>query len=210
MDREHKGGHLKPDAFIRAADVLPPHGKKAAEEVASFEVRHLKAVGDVVKKEGIDCDFVLTRSIDVYLEEAGRDATKKKLHSLVEAGVNVDDVFYCEGETAEGVSVASSLKPLTFKKCVDADMIIVLRLQRRKRYLLKHSRPPLALQFHHPPTLQSDIPRRQSPNPYSGRSSLKPARRVWKMDRPNSTRLHPDPQSPLRNKRLYLLPPPAT
>ena len=100
------GGHLKPDSFIRSSQILPTHGRRAAEEVASFEYRHLKAVGDVVKRERIDCDFVLTRCIDVSLEDKGRDDLKAKLDSLVEAGLPVDDVFYCSEKTAEGVRLS--------------------------------------------------------------------------------------------------------
>ena len=73
--------------------------------MASFEARHLKAIADLVKRESVDCDYVLTRSTDVCLYDAGRDDLKAKLDKLSEAGIStVDDVFYSGEKTAESVS----------------------------------------------------------------------------------------------------------
>ncbi len=98
------GGHLKPDAFIKAAAALDEYGKEAAEEVARFETRHIAAIGDLVRKEGIDCDFVVTRAIDVCLYDKAHHELKAKLDKLRDAGVDVGDVFYSSGDTAAGVS----------------------------------------------------------------------------------------------------------
>ena len=71
----------------------------------SFEFQHLKAIGDLVKRENIDCDFVLTRATDVCLYDKARDEIKAKLDSLTTAGISaVDDVFYSSERTAEAVS----------------------------------------------------------------------------------------------------------
>ena len=57
-----------------------------------------------MKREDIDCDFVLTRATDVCLYEEARDELKTKLDRLTEAGLSlVDDVFYSSDKTAEGV-----------------------------------------------------------------------------------------------------------
>lgn len=99
------GGHLKPDPFSRAGNVIGKHGKKAAEEVSAFEVRHIKEIGDLVKRENIGCDFVVTRVSDVCLYEKARDDLKAKLDRLAEEGLSVvDDVFYSSENIAEGVS----------------------------------------------------------------------------------------------------------
>ena len=101
----HQGGHLKPDPYIRAAKALAEHGKDAAEEVASFESRNLSAVGEFVKREGIDCDFVRTRASDVFLYGSGRDDLVKKVAKLTEAGIStIDDVDFSSDERAEAVS----------------------------------------------------------------------------------------------------------
>ena len=86
------GGHLKPDPYSRAAEALNKHGKEAAEEVASFESRHLKAIADLVKKEDID---FLVREIERLRQQsshhAGRypkAASRLRLHpaSVTQAG----------------------------------------------------------------------------------------------------------------------------
>lgn len=90
---------------MKAGNVLKTHGKDAAEEVAAFETRHLKAIADLVRREQIDCDFVRTRALDICLYDKAKDEMKAKLDVLTEAGVPVDDVFYSSEETAEAVSV---------------------------------------------------------------------------------------------------------
>ncbi|KAF2763665.1 FAD dependent oxidoreductase [Teratosphaeria nubilosa] len=99
------GGHLKPDPYTRAFSALSSLGKDAAEEVASFEHRHLKEVGDLIKRENIDCDYVRTRAVDVALFQEGADEIKRKLAVLAKAGITtVDDVFVSSSEQAEGIS----------------------------------------------------------------------------------------------------------
>ena len=107
------GGHLKPDPFSRAGNVIDKYGVKAAEEVASFEIRHVKEIGDLVKRENIDCDFVVTRATDVCLYDKANQDLKAKLDRLNKEGLSiVDDVFYSSEKTAEGVSVASILSKI--------------------------------------------------------------------------------------------------
>lgn len=101
------GGHLKPDPFSRAGSVIDKYGKEAADEVSSFEIRHVKEIGDLVRRENIDCDFVVTRACDVCLYDEGRDVLKAKYDRLSDEGLSiVDDVFYSSEKTAEGVCVA--------------------------------------------------------------------------------------------------------
>lgn len=84
--------------------MLDSHGKEAADEVASFESRHLTEIGRLIKKEKIDCDFVLTRTTDVCLYEKGSRDLEAKLDRLAEERVTgIDDVFHCSGKKAEGV-----------------------------------------------------------------------------------------------------------
>lgn len=59
-----------------------------------------------MKKEKIDCDFVLTRTTDVCVYEQGSKDIGAKLERLAEAGVaGIDDVFHCSGKNAEGVGL---------------------------------------------------------------------------------------------------------
>ena len=98
------GGHLKPDPYSRAASALETHGRDAAEEVSSFEARHLQAIANLVRNEDIDCDYVLTRATDVCLYDKARDDMKTKYDKLMEEGISsIGDVFYSAQNTAEGV-----------------------------------------------------------------------------------------------------------
>ncbi|EME47906.1 hypothetical protein DOTSEDRAFT_167338 [Dothistroma septosporum NZE10] len=99
------GGHLKPDPYYRAAGALEKHGKEAAEEVASFEARQVKEVQKLVEEENIDCDFVVTRAIDVCLYEAAKRDLKSGLDKLKQAGISTaSEVLYSDERSAEGVS----------------------------------------------------------------------------------------------------------
>lgn len=92
------------DPYNRAATALDSVGKAAADEVTLFEVRHMKAVGDLVKRENIDCDFVMTRVTDVCLYDEGAARQKTKIEKLTAAGVaGLDDVFFSDHKTAERV-----------------------------------------------------------------------------------------------------------
>jgi hypothetical protein len=134
------GGHLKPDPWSRAGNVIDQHGKEAAEEVSSFEIRHIKEIGDLVKRENIDCDFVVTRATDVCLYDKARDELKAKLDRLNEAGLSVDDVFYNPEKIAEGVcsSIYTQLNTNSLNQG--------FRCQRRQRLFHTHCRPRLAVQ----------------------------------------------------------------
>lgn len=100
------GGHLKPDPYYRAASALKKYGRDAAEEVASFEARQVKEIKDLVEREKIDCDFVVTRASDVCLYEDARKDLKRGLDLLNAANVSTaSDVFYSGQNTAEGVSL---------------------------------------------------------------------------------------------------------
>ncbi|KAI7187117.1 FAD dependent oxidoreductase superfamily [Hortaea werneckii] len=99
------GGHLKPDPYTRAAAALASHGKEAAEEVASFEARHLDEVPRLIRREGIDCDYVRTRATDVCLYQQGADEINAKIERLRQADIStVDDVFCSTPEKAEAAS----------------------------------------------------------------------------------------------------------
>ncbi|KAI8312261.1 hypothetical protein K4K61_010628 [Colletotrichum sp. SAR11_59] len=60
------------------------YGKQAAAEMAVFEMSHVQAIKDLVEKEKIDCDFVLTRAYDVILDPELAEKTKREFDQLVE------------------------------------------------------------------------------------------------------------------------------
>ncbi|KAL5119246.1 hypothetical protein ACEQ8H_002733 [Pleosporales sp. CAS-2024a] len=99
------GGHLKPDPLLRAASVLERHGKEVAEHVASFEARQVDAIGDLVAREHVNCDFEKTRVIDVCLYPKGRDKMRASIDRITEVGISTASAIkYFSGEQARIVS----------------------------------------------------------------------------------------------------------
>ncbi|KAF4806272.1 Gamma-glutamylputrescine oxidoreductase [Colletotrichum siamense] len=89
------GGHVKPDLYYRVPQYARMYGKKAAAEMAVFEMSHVQAIKDLVEKEKIDCDFVLTRAYDVILDPGLAEKTKREFDQLVEERFpTVKDVWY--------------------------------------------------------------------------------------------------------------------
>lgn len=76
-----------------------------AASFARFEAQNVLAVKHLVEEEGIDCDFVLTRAVDVYLDEEHSKATLENFGKLKELGkADLGDVEVLEGREAEEVS----------------------------------------------------------------------------------------------------------
>ncbi|KAK6394582.1 hypothetical protein LTR65_001373 [Meristemomyces frigidus] len=99
------GGHIKPDVYYNILKYVKKYGAEQAAAVARFEAANVLAVKQLVEREKIDCDFVLTRALDVYLNEEHAKATNEAYRELAELGdVNLADVHYTEGQNAEKVS----------------------------------------------------------------------------------------------------------
>ncbi|POS69571.1 FAD dependent oxidoreductase [Diaporthe helianthi] len=105
------GGHLKPDPYNRPASVAISHGFEEAAECASFEAATLSAVKTVIEEEQIDCDFVLTRAVDVLMTDAINDRMKAGFDLLRKGGLSVmNDVSYQGGPGAEQLSGVKGAK----------------------------------------------------------------------------------------------------
>lgn len=99
------GGHIKPDVYYNILKYTKKYGAENAAAFARFEAQNVLAVKELVEKEKIDCDFVLTRSLDVYLDDAHAKATHDAYQELRRIGVaDLADVHYLEGAEAESVS----------------------------------------------------------------------------------------------------------
>lgn len=80
------------------------HGAKAAAELARFESSQVLAIKEVVHKEKIDCDFQLTRAIDVSLDQEHVDKAEDAFNELMESGAeSVKDVHFTGKKYAEQV-----------------------------------------------------------------------------------------------------------
>lgn len=105
------GGHLKPDVYFQVPKYTALYGAAAADELALFESSQVLAVKELVERERIDCDFVLTRAVDVCLDQAHADKCKREFLELQAQGrPSVRDVFFAEGAAAEGVSGVKGAK----------------------------------------------------------------------------------------------------
>lgn len=76
-----------------------------AASFARFEAQNVLAVKNLVEEEGIDCDFVLTRAVDVYLDEEHSKTTLENFGKLKELGkADLREVEVLEGREAVEVS----------------------------------------------------------------------------------------------------------
>lgn len=92
---DHVGGHLKPDSYALISTLADKYGVEAATEVAEFEAANVRAVTDFIREEKIDCDFVLTRAIDVQLNDELQRDLEQRYHSLIAAGVEATKSTFC-------------------------------------------------------------------------------------------------------------------
>lgn len=111
------GGHVKPDTYYNLPKYTKLFGAEAAASIASYEASQVYAVKTLVEKEGIDCDFHLTRATDVFLDaEAAQDAEAAFRQLQTGGAVDVEDVHYIDNPAlAERVSgVRGALSAFTF------------------------------------------------------------------------------------------------
>ncbi|GAM82373.1 hypothetical protein ANO11243_003520 [Dothideomycetidae sp. 11243] len=99
------GGHIKPDTYYNVSKYERLYGAAQAAQLAEFEASQVYAVKHLVEYEQLDCDFHLTRAVDVYLNRDHADQTIKAYKQLSQAGVvDMKDVALTEGKDAERVS----------------------------------------------------------------------------------------------------------
>ena len=75
-------------------------------EIAEFEISTLRALKKFIAEENIDCDFTLTRSIDVWCNEDAA-AKAKAVYDMMVAQVldYMDDAVFYTGDKVEGVGL---------------------------------------------------------------------------------------------------------
>ena len=93
------------------SDYIDKFGLEAAVEISNHEVAHIQAIKKLVEKEHIDCDFTLTRTFDVFLDEAFANKTKEAYEIMVKKGLtSVQDVQFTSAKYAERVSGVKDAK----------------------------------------------------------------------------------------------------
>ncbi|KAI5460188.1 FAD dependent oxidoreductase [Mariannaea sp. PMI_226] len=99
------GGHVKPDTYSDIPKFAKLFGIKAAAHLADFEASHVFAVKDLVEKEGLECDFHITRALDVYLDPAHAKKVETTYKEIAKSGtVNLADVAFTPKQHAERIS----------------------------------------------------------------------------------------------------------
>lgn len=138
------GGHLRPDMYGHIPTFMERAGTEAAEEVALFEVAHLQTIKKLIKKEKIECDFTLTRSIDVWCNEESAKAARQIYDNMTEKDLDyLDDVIFYDEKDAEGVSIS----PINAHNYTD--IITDFRRQRCQSMCFIHSWHNVAIQVHY-------------------------------------------------------------
>jgi len=80
-------------------------GADAATELVDFEAGHILAIRDVIQKEGIDCDFMMTRSFDIAMSDEIAQDMKEYYDKLMKAMPDrAAEVHYTPAKHAEVVS----------------------------------------------------------------------------------------------------------
>ncbi|KAM0415781.1 hypothetical protein ACHAPT_013242 [Fusarium lateritium] len=99
------GGHIKPDTYSDIPKFAKLFGIQTAAHLAEFEASHVGAVKNLVEKEGLDCDFHMTRALDVYLDPMHAKKVEDTYRKIVEDEiVNLSDVTFTPKEHAERIS----------------------------------------------------------------------------------------------------------
>lgn len=111
------GGHVKPDVYFNTTLSEKMFGSRVAEELTKFEMQQVMDVKKLVEKEQIDCDFELTRAIDVYVDPRVANPTIKTYKEMKARGfLFSDDLHFIDNpKRAEQVSgVKGALAAFTF------------------------------------------------------------------------------------------------
>lgn len=103
------GGHLKPDYYYAAAGLAAEYGLDAAAEVTEFEHANLQAVSNFIVENNIDCDYIVTRAVDVQL---GNDVYEKAKagYELLRKLPTTKNVFAVPNNLAETVRMSISFR----------------------------------------------------------------------------------------------------
>ncbi|KIW39160.1 uncharacterized protein PV06_08961 [Exophiala oligosperma] len=99
------GGHIKPDTYYSAPKYERLYGTRQAAELQLFESSQVWAVKELVDREGLECDFHLTRALDVYLDPDHAAQTYEAYQRMLNDGYfDLRDVSYTGKSDAERIS----------------------------------------------------------------------------------------------------------
>ena len=111
------GGHVKPDVYFNAVLSEKMFGPQMAEQLTKFETQQVFDVKRLVEKEQIDCDFELTRAVDVFVDPRVAEPTITAYKQMRARGYRFSEDlhFIANPKKAEQVSgVKGALAAFTF------------------------------------------------------------------------------------------------
>lgn len=95
---------MKPDLYNGIAGLAADHGVDAAAEVAAFEAKHVSFLKEFIEKEKIDCDYSVTKAVDVQLSADHSKRLKDGYEKLIKEGcAPTTTVKYIDTNEAEKV-----------------------------------------------------------------------------------------------------------
>lgn len=100
------GGHLKPDTYFNVLKYIKLYGIEEAKRIARLEARGVKGVKELVEREGWNeqCDFMLTRAVDVCLDDEHAKACEAAWRALRQTDYDgLEDVQFHSARNAEKV-----------------------------------------------------------------------------------------------------------
>jgi hypothetical protein len=86
------------------SDLAAEYGIEAAAEIAAFEAKHVHAIKDFIDKEKIECDYVVTKAVDVQLNESHCQRMRDGYERLIASGCHpTKEAQYVDKSNAEAV-----------------------------------------------------------------------------------------------------------
>ncbi|KAF2093567.1 FAD dependent oxidoreductase [Rhizodiscina lignyota] len=104
------GGHSKISP-VTLANFHKAQGAEAAAELATFHRTLLSELKACVERENIDCDLFLTRSFDVFLDQAHADVMENEFQGFRDEGATwLKDIQFLKGKNVERLTGISGAK----------------------------------------------------------------------------------------------------
>ena len=99
------GGHVKPDALMDVTKKAGVYGIQQAAFLHKYEAKQVHLIKQLVDREGLDCDFQITRACDTIIDPAVAQQKIRDYHELVQDGVvDMSDIGYVSKKDAERIS----------------------------------------------------------------------------------------------------------
>lgn len=93
------------------SNYIKKYGLEAAAEISNHEVAHIQVIKKLIEEEHIDCDFTLTRTFDVFFDEAFANESKEAYDILIKRGLtSARDAHFTPAKYAERVSGVKNAK----------------------------------------------------------------------------------------------------